>query len=270
MYSNGSGPPLIVVPGIQGRWEWLRPPLDALQRHCRTVSYSLGGDFGAGWRNDPSLGFENYLRQLDQVFDQAGIERAALCGSSYGGFIALRYAATRPHRVSRLILASSPSPGWKPNPRQSGYISRPWISTPAFLATAPARLWPEIDAAFDSASERLAFCATHMLRVFMAPAIPSLMAGRIVEQQSIDFAADCASVTCPTLVTSGEPHLDTVVPVAATRQYLSLIPGAKYAMIERTGHLGLLTRPETFASIVAGFVERTSSAKRELLDARHY
>ena len=27
-------------------------------------------------------------------------------------------------------------------------------------------------------------------------------------------------------------------------------------MIERTGHLGLLTRPDTFASIVAGFVAK--------------
>ena len=54
----------------------------------------------------------------------------------------------------------------------------------------------------------------------------------------MDFTADCAAITCPTLVTTGEPHLDAVVPVEATRRYLSLIPGAKYAMIERTGHLG--------------------------------
>ena len=254
MYSSGSGPPLIVVPGIQGRWEWLRPALDALQVRCRTISYSLYGDFGARWRGDPALGFENYLRQLDDVFDRAGVERAALCGSSYGGFVALRYAATRPHRVSRLILASSPSPGWTPNPRQSGYIASPWISTPAFLATAPSRLWPEIRAAFDSLPARLAFCTVHMMRVAAAPAIPSLMAGRIVEQQSMDFVPDCAAVRAPTLVTSGEPDLDTVVPVAATKRYVSLIPGAKYAMIERTGHLGLLTRPERFASIVSSFV----------------
>jgi 3-oxoadipate enol-lactonase len=270
MYSNGSGPPLIVVPGIQGRWEWLRPALDALQRNCRTVSYSLCGDFGAGWRVDPALGFENYLRQLDHVFDRAKVERATVCGISYGGFIALRYAATRPHRVSRLILASSPSPGWEPNPRQRGYIARPWISTPAFLATAPGRLWPEIHAAFDNVPERLAFCATHMARVAMAPAIPSLMAARIVEQQSMDFAEDCAAVRCPTLVTSGEPHLDAVVPVEATQRYLSLIAGAKYAMIERTGHLGLLTRAETFASIVAEFAAKRSTVQRELLDAHSY
>ena len=254
MYSSGSGPPLVVVPGIQGRWEWLRPALNELKQHCRTVSYSLCGDFGAEWKPDPSLGFENYLRQLDDVFDRARLARAAVCGISYGGFIALRYAATRPDRVSHLILSSSPSPDWSPNPRQSRYIARPWLSTPAFVLTAPARLWPEIQAAHETVPSSAAFCAVHSLRVLAAPAIPSLMAARIVEQQTMDFVADCAMVRAPTLITTGEPHLDAVVPVAATRQYLSLIPSAKYAMIDRTGHLGLLTRPRAYAEIVCGFV----------------
>ena len=26
----GSGPPLVLIPGIQGRWEYLRPAIDAL------------------------------------------------------------------------------------------------------------------------------------------------------------------------------------------------------------------------------------------------
>lgn len=246
---------LLVVPGIQGRYEWLRPTLDALGRRLPTSSYSLCGDIGSGGRLDPALGFENYLVQLDRILDGRKLDRVALCGVSYGGFIALRYAATRPDRVSALILTSSPSPGWKPNPRQSGYIARPWISTPLFLATAPGRLLPEIYAAFDDWPSRIWFCAVHMARVFAAPPIPSLMASRIREEQAIDFFPDCARIKAPTLVTSGEPHLDSVVPVSATREYLSLICGAKYAMIERTGHLGLLTRPDRFAAVVADFLE---------------
>ncbi len=254
IYSSGSGADLVVIPGFQGRWEWLRPALRALERRCHTVSYSLCGDFGSGWTNDRSAGFERYLRQLDSVLDRAGIARTALCGISYGGFIALRYAATRPERVTRLVLVSSPSPGWTPNARQRRYIARPWRSTPAFVATAPARLWPEIRAAFDDVPSSLAFCAAHAVRIAAAPPIPSLMAARIVEQQSLDFTDDCSRVQAPTLVISGEPGLDAVVPVEATRRYLALIPGAKYAMIERTGHLGLVTRPLVFASVVSEFV----------------
>ncbi|HXG53874.1 MAG TPA: alpha/beta hydrolase [Vicinamibacterales bacterium] len=248
-------PPLVVVPGIQGRWEWLTPALSHLADRLRTVTYSLSGDTGADHRLDPALGFENYLRQLDDVLDRASLDRVALCGVSYGGFIALRYAATRPHRVSSLVLASSPSPGWRPNPRQGGYIERPWISTPLFLATAPVRLGPEIYCALDDWPSRISFCAEHMARVIAAPPSPSLMASRIREQQALDFFPDCARIQAPTLITTGEAALDTVVPVEATREYLSLIAGSKYAMIERTGHLGLLTRPARFATIVSDFVE---------------
>ena len=254
IHDRGDGPPLMVIPGIQGRWQWLRPALTALARSHRTISYSLCGDFGSGCRLDRSLGFDNYLRQLDGVFERTGVQRAAVCGVSYGGFIALRYAATRPERVSHLILTSSPDPTWIPNDRQARYISTPWVSTPSFVATAPARLWPEIAAAFSAAHGSFGFCARYLARVAAAPALPSLMGERIREQQTLDFRADCAAVRCPTLITSGEPHLDRVVPVESTRRYLSLIPGAKYAMIERTGHLGLITRPDAYAATIHSFL----------------
>ena len=245
---------LVMVPGIQGRWEWLRPTIAHLNGRIPTSCYSLCGDFGSGCRLDPAAGFDNYLRQLDAVLDRIRAKRIALCGVSYGGVIALRYAATRQDRVSALVISSSPSPAWKPNARQGAYIASPWISTPLFLATAPARLLPEIYAAFPDWPSRLSFCAMHMARVLAAPALPPLMAARIREEQLIDFVPDCTRICIPTLVTSGEPELDAVVPVEATRQYVSLIPGAKYAIIERTGHLGLLTRPDRYAGIVSDFI----------------
>ena len=107
MFDRGSGPPLIVIPGVQGRWEWMRPALDALQSRCRTISYSLSGELGSDSRLDPELGFDNYVRQLDAVFERTGLARAALCGVSYGGFVGVRYAALRPDRVSALVLVSS-------------------------------------------------------------------------------------------------------------------------------------------------------------------
>jgi pimeloyl-ACP methyl ester carboxylesterase len=260
MYDHGNGPPLVVIPGIQGRWEWLRPALDALGRRCRTISYTLAGDFGAETPYDPALGFDSYIRQLDAVFERTGLERAALCGISYGGFIALRYAATRPERVSSLVIASSPAPGWVPSEQQQRYVARPWRSAPAFVMTAPMRLYPEICAAHETWGSRLRFAVTHSLRVIAAPLIPSVMAARVTVQQAIDFAPDCARVQAPTLVITGEESLDRIVPVPITRRYESLIPGARYEMIEATGHLGVLTRPERFAELVAGFVAAGASS----------
>jgi 3-oxoadipate enol-lactonase len=256
VFNRGSGPPLVVVPGIQGRWEWMRPALEALATRCRTISYSLCGDFGSDVPIDPAIGFDNYLRQLDRVLDQARLERTALCGVSYGGLVALRYAATRPQRVSALILSSAPAPGWTPSEQQQRWVARPWISAPAFIATSPGRLIPEIRSALGG--RWIGFLLGHALRVAAAPMIPALMASRVTWQQSMDFAPDCNAVNTPTLIITGEDALDRVVPASVTRRYCSLIRGARFELMKDTGHIGLITRPRVFADLVTGFVHAHS------------
>lgn len=258
MFDSGEGPPVIVIPGVQGRWEWMLPGLRALAKRCRTISYTLCGDFGSGMKVDRSIGFESFVRQIDRVFDRAGLQKAAICGVSYGGFIALRYAAVRPERVTSLILVSAPAPGWTPSERQTRHIARPWRSTPAFVLSAPLRVWPEIRMAFDSAAAALGFMARHGLRVLAAPVLPASMAAKVRLQQAIDFQEECARVKAPTLVIAGEEGMDTVVPTEATRRYLDLIPGARFERLERTGHIGLITRPERFAEMVGRFVHANS------------
>jgi 3-oxoadipate enol-lactonase len=254
MFDKGSGPPLVVIPGVQGRWEWMQPALQTLARQCRVISYSLRGDIRAKYAADAEQSFDTYLRQLDAVFDRSGIERAAVCGVSYGGFVALRYAATRPERVSVLILVSAPAPGWHPSDQQAQYLAKPWLSAPAFAVTSPLRVWPEISAAVRPWGSRLRFLLTHGIRVVLAPMIPSAVASRVRVQQQLDFCADCDHVAAPTLIVTGDEGLDSVVPVEVTQQYLNLIPGSRYEKMNDTGHIGMLTQPARFANIVCSFV----------------
>jgi pimeloyl-ACP methyl ester carboxylesterase len=255
MFTAGTGPPLVVIPGLQGRWEWFRPALEKLADGCRVTSYSLCGDLGSGLRRDPALGFENDVRQLDAILGRMS-GPVALCGISYGGFVAMHYAAAHPERVSSLTVVSSPAPGWKPNTVQQMYLRRPWLNAPRFVLSSPLRLWPEIHAACGSPAGGLAFMVRYGLRAAVHPMVPGLMAARIRAQQELDLSSDLGRIHVPTLVVSGEPALDRVVPVESTRQYAERIPGAKYVMIERTGHLGLMTRPEVFAGVVTEFVNQ--------------
>jgi 3-oxoadipate enol-lactonase len=258
MTDAGQGPPVIVIPGIQGRWEWMAPALRELRRSCRTVSYTLCGDSGSGLEHDPALGFENYVRQLDMVFDRTRLSRAALCGVSFGGFIALRYAAVRPERVSALILVSAPAPGWRPSPQQQRYLSMPRLRAPLFALSAPMRLWTEVHSALPSWTARARFAITQSVRVLRTPLVPTRAAARIAEQQALDFTGDTAALQAPALIVTGDDGLDTVVPPAVTRQYLSMIPGARYERLEGTGHMGMLTQPARFARIVSEFVNANS------------
>lgn len=235
---------MIVIPGVQGRWEWMRPALEALATRCRAISYSL----------ESASTFGDLVAQVDRQLDRSGLAAAAIAGVSFGGLIATKYAAVRPGRTTGLILVSTPGPSWTPSADQARYLASPWRSTPAFVVTSPGRLWPEIAAAIDNGPSRLRFCLQHAARILMAPVVPAHMAARMQLRQEMDLRADCARVRARALIVSGEPGLDRVVPVESTREFVTLFRDAEYAMMEKTGHIGLMTRPEEFARILGEFV----------------
>ena len=249
MFDEGSGPAIVVIPGVQGRWEWMVPALRALAMRCRVISYSLGA----------AKTFDDLVTQVDSVLDERGVEAAAICGVSFGGLIATKYAAARPERTTALVVVSTPSPEWAPSAAQARCLESPWRSTPAFLATSPGRMWPEIAAAIDGWPARLRFCAEHIGRIVAAPIVPAQMAGRMKLNPGIELQADCARVRARSLVITGAPELDRVVPAASTREFVRLLRGAEYTMMDRTGHIGLVTQPERFARIVGEFVNASSS-----------
>ena len=249
MFDEGSGPPIVVIPGVQGRWEWMMPALRALSTRCRVISYSLGA----------ARTFDDLVAQVDTVLDRQGVSAAAVCGVSFGGMVAVKFAARHPERTSALVIVSTPSPAWTPSAAQARYLARPWLSTPAFLATSPGRMWPEIAAAIPGELSRLRFCAAHVGRIVAAPIVPAQMAARMKLTPGSELRADCARVSARTLVVSGEPSLDRVVPAASTREFVGLIGGATYTRMDGTGHIGLVTQPDRFARIVGEFVNGCSS-----------
>ena len=258
MIDLGSGSPLVLVPGIQGRWEWMRPAVDALAARCRVLTSSLAGDPGSGAPIDPRLGFDSFVAQIDGMRERAGLDRVAVCGISFGGLVAVRYAAMRPDHVTALVVVSTPGPRWRPDARVGRYVRHPVAMAPLFAAGAPRRLGPEIVSAGDGWWSSLRFAARHTARVLAAPMSPARMSQRVRLAGDIDFVAACAKVRAPTLVVTGEPALDRVVPVDATREYAGLISGGRVVTLERTGHIGLVTRPQRFANIIGDFMEETA------------
>ena len=80
MIDIGSGPPLLFIPGVQGRWEWMGPAVDSLKDRCRVISFSLAGDTGSGRPFDPTRGFDNYVDQIEEAMAYAGTDDITICG----------------------------------------------------------------------------------------------------------------------------------------------------------------------------------------------
>jgi len=254
MIDIGSGPTVVLIPGLQGRWEWMRPTVDALAKHHRVLSFSLCDESSSPFPCVPERGFENYIDQVVAVLDRAGVASAAVIGVSYGGLIAAEFAARHPQRTTALILASALHAGWQPDARARLYLKSPRLLSPLFAATSPGRLNPEIAAALPDLRARVRFMAEHGLRVALAPMSPTKMARRVAWASAHTFA-DLRLLRVPSLVVTGEPELDRVVPVEHTRQYLSELKDAVHDVIGRTGHLGTVTRPIIFVEMLGKFVD---------------
>ncbi len=256
MIDLGKGSPIVLIPGLQGRWEWMRPAVEALAKHHRVVSFSLCDERTSPFPCDPARAFENYVAQVGTAMDRAGLREAAIVGVSYGGLIAAEFSARHPERVSALVLASALHSHWRPNQDQQRFLRSPRLLSPVFAANARARMQPEVAAAFPAMGARLRFMASQGARVAMAPASPSRMARRVVWATGHRFA-DPRTITARALVLTGEATLDHVVPVQVTEQYMKELQSAQRVVLERTGHIGLVTRPDSFAEILGRFVDGT-------------
>ena len=109
----GEGPPVVYVGSFGGGVHF--------QTHFPTSGRTDEGLAALGWRiiryDAPGTGssdrevddfaLEMKLLDVDAVVDHLGLDRFALGGHGQGALVALGYAATRPERVSRMVL-------WRP------------------------------------------------------------------------------------------------------------------------------------------------------------
>jgi pimeloyl-ACP methyl ester carboxylesterase len=112
---GGEGPPLIMLHGwVCDRTWWTEPGyVDDLRRDHRVVNMDLRG-FGASDKplNPAAHRAEVLTSDVLAVADAEGIDRFALWGQSYGGWIGWMTAYSAPNRVAALISGGA----WDPRP----------------------------------------------------------------------------------------------------------------------------------------------------------
>ncbi len=106
----GVGPDVVVLHGGPGaHHDYLLPQFDALADGRRLRYYDQRGGGRSPVRRDVPVGWQEHVADLHALVEHWDIDAVTLLGYSWGGALALLYAASYPERVGRLALVS-PAP----------------------------------------------------------------------------------------------------------------------------------------------------------------
>jgi pimeloyl-ACP methyl ester carboxylesterase len=97
------GPAVVCIHGLTANHTCWASVADVLSPAHRLIAYDLRG---RGESDKPDKGYSLAIHDddLEGLLDHFGLKKAVLIGHSLGAHIAVRFAATRPQRVAKLVL----------------------------------------------------------------------------------------------------------------------------------------------------------------------
>lgn len=251
---RGEGPPLLLIMGLGGNIEMWDPLERALNsRGIQTVAYDASGTGYSPPQLIPQR-MARLARQTVHLLDALGHPDADVLGVSFGGAVAQEVTLSNPHRVRRLVLASTTCGvgGIPGNPFALSLLATPLrYYSPAFMRRTARILYGPTESA-DPEARR------HQINARRArpPTLWGYM-GQLVAGAGWTSLPWLHRIQSPTLVLAGKA--DPIVPPANARILASRIPNAQLEIVPGAGHLLLMDRAELCAARIACFLEHPSA-----------
>jgi pimeloyl-ACP methyl ester carboxylesterase len=190
-----------------------------------------------------------------------GVEKPVVYGLSFGGMVAMSYAARHPEHPAKLILASTAA-------KMDLYATNEMMERlggPEARRIA-TRFWSEPSA--EAAAEYMAVC---MPLYNPGGAISEEVRRRAImrtevmfhfiqgEQRTMNLLPGLANVDCPTLVTAG--RLDPITPLSCSEAIAAALPPAlgELVVFDQAGHGVHRDEPERAEAVLRDFFARETS-----------
>jgi pimeloyl-ACP methyl ester carboxylesterase len=232
---DGHGPALVLVhAGIADMRMW--DPLVALLDHRFTVvRYDMRGHgettYGPGECSD--------VDDLRALLDALEIESCCLVGASFGGLVAMAFAAAHPQRVERLTVLDAPLPDHDWSQRMRDFFAAENTAAEAGRIDEAVRLNVElwVGSADPHVRELVADMQERAFRLQLES-----------EPESAGLKPDLSRITMPATVVMGENDVEDFIAIG--HRLADELPSATLRCIERTAHLPALERPEAVADLI--------------------
>lgn len=245
-----AGLPLVLIHGFPFDHTMWRPQIAALGSSHRILSYDVRGH-GRSDAGDGQYSIEMFVDDLMLVLDRLNVARAAVCGLSMGGYIALRAVERHPERFSALILCDTKSEadGNEAKVKRAAAAKAVKADGAAnfaegfvkgVLAESTLKNRPEIAAA-----------VTGMIR----SNTPLGIAGTLLALAGrTDTTEALKQMNLPALILVGEE--DKLTPPSASEAMQKLLPQSELHVIPGAAHLSNLENPAIFNQKLSAFLGR--------------
>lgn len=184
------------------------------------------------------------VRDVEQLLDHLEVREAMFVGLSIGGLIAQGLAAKRLDLVRALVLSNTAA---KIGTRQMWEDRIATLNEGGIAAIADAVLERWFAPVFLE-SDAFPYWRDMLINTPLDGYI-----GCCAAIAGTDFITPTSGLRLPALGIAGSE--DGATPPDLVRETLGLIPGSRFELIRRAGHLPCVEDPETYAALLTGFVQ---------------
>lgn len=246
---KGTGFPILLLHGLSSHLGFFQPIAEYLYPPYQIVSFDCRGH---GKSDRPAtFSLEDHIDDAIGVLDALNIEPVYILGYSMGSYIAMGVAIQQPERVEKLVLINPKAKadgssaarfqnehayklkGMSPNEIEET------LHDHLFAPTTP----PEIKGIHLELLQRQEIAGLALTTEENNAAIRALM--------RFDFTDYLCNIAAKTLVVSGK--YDLTNPPALGQEIANAIPGARFEVLEKSGHMPLYEEPEKLKSLIGEF-----------------
>jgi proline iminopeptidase len=252
--------PVIAVnggPGLSHKYMMQNDVWPKLAERRQIVFYDQRGT-GKSTRISPgaSQRMDAQIADLEAVRAHFEFPKIDVVGDSFGGLLAMAYAAAHPERVHKMILSDSAPPALKdivhllpqvfPDiEEEDAEIEKKFGNTDE---AAQKELLNHFRMIFYD-EDKLHTYLAHIGDIGYAPGVGAAVGQSASE---LDLTQELPKFKFPTLIITGRYDLN-VAPLTAWKMYRA-IPGAKLVVFSKSGHLPSYEEPDKYVQVVNDFL----------------